>query len=602
MNKNIVRKLKLMLRPTRKKVIVAVAVVAVAGVGLYVNSRVRRAQQALAGAVQQATYRTVTLERASLSDSVTVTGTVESGDVANVTTQLTATVDEILVQVGDTVQEGDVICTLDSSDLEDQLAKLREQQSDTGESAQRSVEQAEKSLATAQENLTDAYNTYASAASALETARAAWRPAYESIKAYQTAYDNALAAQAAAGAALNGDAQLLAAQVAQQSAQTSVTSAQQQVDTAKKALEEAQKNGGDTAAAASALDAANAQLAAAQSQLDAANAQYETALAGAQSLADAYAKATAACETAKAQLDTAKANCNYEALYGAYSSADQACIQAETAYKQAQSQADSAQNQLDSAKEQLDSDAIADQIEELEEQIADCTIRATASGTITSLNATVGSMASSSTGTALATIQDTNALKVAVTIDENDIKKVAVGQSAVIRSDATGDAEIAGTLTQLSVTSSGAQAMGQSTAGFSAEVTVNSPDSGLLIGLSAQVEIILSEEEGVFSVPYDAVETDEDGRSVVYARSGEGEDWQAVPVATGMETDYYVAISGEGLAEGMQVRVPIGEGETTDVLTQMMESMQSGGMPGGGGGDMPGGDFGGGMPAGGPQG
>ena len=184
MNKNIVRKLKLMLRPTRKKVIVAVAVVAVAGVGLYVNSRVRRAQQALAGAVQQATYRTVTLERASLSDSVTVTGTVESGDVANVTTQLTATVDEILVQVGDTVQEGDVICTLDSSDLEDQLAKLREQQSDTGESAQRSVEQAEKSLATAQENLTDAYNTYASAVSALETARAAWRPAYESIKAY----------------------------------------------------------------------------------------------------------------------------------------------------------------------------------------------------------------------------------------------------------------------------------------------------------------------------------------------------------------------------------------------------------------------------------
>ena len=201
-------------------------------------------------------------------------------------------------------------------------------------------------------------------------------------------------------------------------------------------------------------------------------------------------------------------------------------------------------------------------------------------------------MASSSTGTALATIQDTNALKVAVTIDENDIKKVAVGQSAVIKSDATGDEEIAGTLTQLSVTSSGAQAMGQSTAGFSAEVTVNSPDSGLLIGLSAQVEIILSEEEGVFSVPYDAVETDEDGQSVVYARSSEDEDWQAVPVTTGMETDYYVAISGEGLAEGMQVRVPIGEGESTDALTQMMESMQGGmanavAMPAAGGGQPP---------------
>ena len=93
-------------------------------------------------------------------------------------------------------------------------------------------------------------------------------------------------------------------------------------------------------------------------------------------------------------------------------------------------------------------------------------------------------------------------------------------------------------------------------------------------------------------MPYDAVETDEDGQSVVYARSSEDEDWQAVPVTTGMETDYYIAISGEGLAEGMQVRVPIGEGESTDALTQMMESMQGGmanavAMPAAGGGQPP---------------
>ena len=145
MNKNIVRKLKLMLRPTRKKVIVAVAVVAVAGVGLYVNSRVRRAQQALAGAVQQATYRTVTLERASLSDSVTVTGTVESGSVANVTSSLSYPVKEIFVQVGDTVSEGDVICTLDSSDLEEQLAKRQEALAESRETAQKNYDKAVES-------------------------------------------------------------------------------------------------------------------------------------------------------------------------------------------------------------------------------------------------------------------------------------------------------------------------------------------------------------------------------------------------------------------------------------------------------------------------
>ena len=75
----------------------------------------------------------------------------------------------------------------------------------------------------------------------------------------------------------------------------------------------------------------------------------------------------------------------------------------------------------------------------------------------------------------IATIQDTQHLKVAVTIDEDDIKKVAVGQKAVIKSDATGDEEIAGTVTQVSVTA------GQS-GGFSAEITVDNTDSGLLVG------------------------------------------------------------------------------------------------------------------------
>lgn len=48
--------------------------------------------------------------------------------------------------------------------------------------------------------------------------------------------------------------------------------------------------------------------------------------------------------------------------------------------------------------------------------------------------------------TALAVIQNTDDLKVSITIDEDDIKSVAVGQQAIIKSDATGDTEIAGTV------------------------------------------------------------------------------------------------------------------------------------------------------------
>ena len=130
-------------------------------------------------------------------------------------------------------------------------------------------------------------------------------------------------------------------------------------------------------------------------------------------------------------------------------------------------------------------------------------------------------------------------------------------------------------------------------------------DSGLLIGLSAKVEIILSQVTDVYAVPYDAVGTDENGGSVVYARSGGETEFTAIPVETGMETDYYSEISGEGLSDGMEVKTSANDTATAaagaDDAQQSGENAMfsmdmGGGMPGG---DMPGG---GGMPSGGPGG
>ena len=130
-------------------------------------------------------------------------------------------------------------------------------------------------------------------------------------------------------------------------------------------------------------------------------------------------------------------------------------------------------------------------------------------------------------------------------------------------------------------------------------------DSGLLIGLSAKVEIILSQVTDVYAVPCDAVGTDENGGSVVYARSGGETEFTAIPVETGMETDYYIEISGEGLSDGMEVKTSANDTATAaagaDDAQQSGENAMfsmdmGGGMPGG---DMPGG---GGMPSGGPGG
>lgn len=49
---------------------------------------------------------------------------------------------------------------------------------------------------------------------------------------------------------------------------------------------------------------------------------------------------------------------------------------------------------------------------------------------------------------------------------------------------------------------------------------VNGDADGLLIGISAKVEIVISEKDNVFIVPRDAVGTADDGSSYVLRKTG----------------------------------------------------------------------------------
>lgn len=187
-------------RFTKKRVLLVSAVLAAAALGFGVWRFLRPAGGALPAMADA--VRTTRLEKTTLSESITVTGTVESGSVANVTTSLSYPVKEIFVQVGDTVSEGDVICTLDSSDLEEQLAKWQEALAESRETAQKNYDKAVESYNSAAAKQTEAYNAYASAASALETARnTEYLNAANSVSSYQSAYDAALTAEQEIGRA-----------------------------------------------------------------------------------------------------------------------------------------------------------------------------------------------------------------------------------------------------------------------------------------------------------------------------------------------------------------------------------------------------------------
>lgn len=477
--------------------------------------------------------RTTVLQKTSLENTVSSKGTVASSDVSTVTTSLKYAVKEILVQVGDQVKEGDIICRLDTSDLEEQIKKAEENLKEAKAQAQSNYDKAQSSATAAYDKATAQEQVYSSAKAAFDTAQAAYTAAQSTVSSLQQSYDAAAAAAAAAAgnAAAKLDAYNTAynAYLAAPSEETANTAyaAAQEVATAY-----AQYNG----AVVHVPDVNGAQFAG-------------ISLTG---LDNASGGTAAAEKTAREALQNAKALCGYEEAERTYQNTLAALEQARTQLDNLESQYTAAKEQLENAKTALDKSGTNDTLDELYSQLDDCTLTAKSSGTVTSLNATVGSAVGEGT---VAVIQDTEKLKLSISVAEYDIGNIEVGQTAHITSDATGDTVITGRVTQVSKTASSG---GNGTSsGFACEITIDNGSNGLLIGMNAKAEILLSSKDNVFVVPIDAVGIEEDGNKVVYVKTaGQGADavFEPVPVTTGEENDYYIEISGDGLEEGMEVR------------------------------------------------
>lgn len=472
--------------------------------------------------------RTTTLQKTSLTDSVSVNGTVASGSTASVTASdsvKTYKVTAVNVAVGDTVKQGDVIATLDTSDVEKQIENAQESYNDSVEEAQTNYENSVEDQATnlaqlqdkldkAQEDydtlgLTDYYSSMQNTAGATGTNR-------ELVEYYY-----GLFAEKIAGL------------------QNTVANLQTQ-------LTQAQKDNNQD------------RVSEIQTQLN----DYQN------------------------QLSIAKGQCSipelglqgFDTITQYYNQIEQYRDALETAQQNYDNAVTSNSRSVDSAATKLEqASRTSDTLTDLQSTLEDCTLTATMDGTITELNATVGSVCS---GT-VATIQDISDLTVEVTIPASSVGKLSTGMQCNITSDATGDAEISGTLTRI-------DPVANSEGSFGATVTVNGADSGLLIGISAQVEIIISEKDDVFTVPRDAVGTHDDGSTYVLRKTGgEGVDmtFEEVDVTTGDSNDYYIEISGDDLQEGDVIRSSsdLTQGiETTDSTTDpMAELMQGGGEMGG---------------------
>ena len=549
----------------KKKVLIVIGVLAAVAVGVMVFRPTDTGTIALPVELSP-------LQKTTLRSTISTNGNVESTDSVNVYTNLTYPVKDILVEVGDHVNEGDVLCVLDSEDLQQQITQKQLSLATASANNQQQIETNQKKYDDAMETLNAGLNTE------LNTAQHNVNDAKRKVDQAQKDLD---AAKSKLDSNLNTE--LISAQSAYDTASTALGRAEKALkdrrnelgsyysdlerdyEEALKKYERAVKNDDDDVEElkADVLECKQA-LTDAENEADALYMKGTETLSVDQ-LRRNVTDAQQAYDTAKQNLDAAKKAVDdqlgtYETELTTAKDAYNNALKAQKATQTAVTHGleDNLQA-IETSKLSADDRVQREELKNLQEQLGKCTVTAPVSGTITAVYATEGASPSG----VMFQIENTDALQVDVKIKEYDVNTVKPNMAAIIKADATGDDEYEGYLEKVSPTAvrTPESTDGNNTANskdveFDATVVVSSKETGLRIGMTARADIVTEQKENVFAVPYDAISTAADGSSVVYTVK-EQEDGttiaEAVPVTMGLETDYEVEISGDLLTEGMQI-------------------------------------------------
>lgn len=174
-------------------------------------------------------------------------------------------------------------------------------------------------------------------------------------------------------------------------------------------------------------------------------------------------------------------------------------------YEVSQETVDAAKRALAAAQEGYDQ-AVA--------KAGERTVTAPCDGSIVEMNAQVGASATGTqSGSSLMQIADLSQMKVTVQVGEEDIAKVAVGQTANVTFPAFPDLTLQGSVTGIaSIASSDGGMMsydGGSSVTFDVDILIAQPDPRLKPGMTAKVSLVTEQLDDVIMVPAMALMTDD---------------------------------------------------------------------------------------------
>lgn len=249
-----------------------------------------------------------------------------------------------------------------------------------------------------------------------------------------------------------------------------------------------------------------------------------------------------------------------------------------------QFQIEAYENKIALAQMQQDYATTYTQVDELNDvykSINKTQVETPISGYILSMNVEEGN--NYTQGNSVFTIADTSGFIVEATVNEYDIANIKEGLPVAVKFEATGDEEFKGTVSFVSVASTTAVTSSQgggssnstgttagsgSVAQYKVKITLDSTDDRLRVGMTAKASVILDSVSDVLAVPYDCLQQNEDGSYYVTVIDDAG-NRKDVTVTKGLESDYYVEISGDGIGKGTTVEAVITDAPSTDVMDYM---------------------------------
>lgn len=564
------------------------------------------------GQAPKTELRTTTIARGSVTQTVSVSGSVSPVGQARMSFRQPGRLSDVYVTVGQVVTVGQPLAKVETTDLENALAQAQtnldnaqknlQRQLQSQADAQRAVDTAQKQAATdlanAKASLAKIQASYASAKQNYTSQTAG---AWADITTFQSSIDtissqldtamndlltsaqpdikNAQSSLYLAYAPLANiktySTTLLAPALAEyQTARGAVVAAIIQFDNAL-------ASGGDTTATVTALqlaqptyslaasrltaalDATAGPLSGIQGNVTSAQTSLNTAITKYITVFDAWrtdlSNLLVSVTTASQTVSTAKLRAN-QASTSLQTLSDQIGGSYITAMQNVSTTEDRGQQSIQSAQTALagksfDIDSAQNSVTLQQTAVAsaqtnldNAVLRATVAGVVQQVNGNVGEPASTSTTTPVVLLANTGQVQLHGTIGEADVSKLKLGQVANITIDALTGQKMTGRVSSLDPVAT----ISQGVPVYGIDIAIDVPASSLKAGMSGTAAVILAAKQNVLLVPNTAIRTVSGQRGVQVLKGGETIDTR---VTFGLANDQFTeAVSG--LSEGDVVVIP----------------------------------------------